>query len=237
MEPKIITSPSFKVLSTIQSVEIRLKKPVSKQAFEKLFILLENTQKECLDQELQTKIIALYGRIIDRYVDTEVQKIAALATKSKPNVEILRKKIADIKLYGISKENFSILEKIEQKIQTVKAPKHTNLKNFPAEIEWVEELFTLANLIYFKEKEKVGPTYQELPSEIQKCLLKHLDSLDTTLFQDEFLMIQALFATAHELAERPLINYPTSQDIDRFFAEEKMIKKADHPQYWAYKAN
>ncbi len=237
MEQKIFTSPSFKVLSTIQDVEIRLKKPVSKQIFGRLFTLLEDLQKECQDQDLQYKIISLYGRIIDRYVDTEVQKIAELSAKSKPNIELLRKKIADVKLYGISKENFSILKQAEENIQKTNPPIHATSKSLLIDIEWVEEIFTLASFIYHKEIEKIKPSYKSLPLEAQDCLLKHLISLETTLFQDDFLMIQALFATAHELAERPLTKYPTFQDIHRFFTEEKTIKKADHPQYWAYKTN
>ncbi len=237
MKQKITTSPSFKVLSIIQNVETKLKNPVSKRTFGKLFILLETAQKECLDVDLQNKIVSLYGRIIDRYVDTEVQKIAELATKPKLNEEILRKKIADIKLYGISKENFSILRKAEQKIQRVKTPSYTSSESSLMDLEWIEELFTLASLIYHKEKEKISSTYKNLPLEAQNCLLKHLSFLGSAVFQDDFLMIQALFATAHELAERPLMKYPTFQDIDRFFTEEKIIKKADHPQYWDYKVN
>ncbi|MES2198961.1 MAG: hypothetical protein V4489_02185 [Chlamydiota bacterium] len=238
MGQKIITSLSFKVLSTIQDVEIRLKKPVSKHVFGRLFTLLEDIQKECQDPDLQDKIISLYGKIIDRYVDTEIQKIAVLAEKPNQNLEILRKKIADVKLYGISKENFSILKKAEQKIQqNNEALCLTASQNSPVEIEWVEEVFTLASMIYHKENEKIKSTYQNLPKEVHQSLLNHLIFLETTLFQNDFLMMQALFATAHELAERPLIKYPTSQEIHHFFKEEKIIKKADHPQYWAYKIN
>lgn len=235
MNQKIITSRSFKVLSTIQDVELRLKKPVTKQAFGKLFALLEDAQKECPNLDLHDKIISLYGKVVDRYVDTEVQKIATLATKPNCNLTMLRKKIADVKLYGVSKENFSILEKVEQG-SLISSP--LNQENPIIDIEWIEELFALASLIYHKkEEEEIRTICQNLPTEVQKCLTKHLTSLRTTLFQNDLSTIQALFAAAHELAERPLAKYPTFQDIQCFFKEEKNTKKADHLQYWSYKIN
>jgi hypothetical protein len=237
MEQKITTSPSFKVQSAIQDVEVRLKKPVSRLAFCRLFSLLENVQKECPDPELQDKIIYLYGKILDRYVDTEVKKIVVLAGKTKRNFESLRKKIADVKLYGVSQENNSLLNRVEQKIQKPQIPPYTADLTAPAELEWIEELFSLASLIYDKEKEEPKAAYKELPKEIKDCLSKHLSELKTALFQDDLLMIQALLATAHDLAEYPLTKYPTDQEINLFFSEEKIIKKADPSQHWDYKVN
>ncbi|MBS0627061.1 MAG: hypothetical protein JSS09_02495 [Verrucomicrobia bacterium] len=237
MRQKIYTSTSFKVLSTIQSVESKLKQPVSKQIFDKLFILLEKAQKECHDEDLLAKIICLYRKIIDRYVDTEVQKIVTLSTKPKHNVKALTQKIADVKLYGLSKENFFLLRKVERKIQKSQIPKDKPPLSPFIDIEWIEELFSLASQLYFNEEEKVKKSYQTIPKEIQKSLLQHLSSLQKTLFEDTFSMILAFFATAHELAETPLTNYPTSQEIHLFFAEEQNVKKADHSQHWNYKIN
>lgn len=237
MRQKIYTSTSFKVLSTIQNVESKLNQPVSKQIFGRLFTLLEKAQKECQDQDLLSKIISLYRKIIDRYVDTEVQKIILLAEKPEYNLRSLTQKIADVKLYGLSKENFFLLKKVEKKIQKNQPPIHTSLQSSFVDVEWIEELFSLASLLYFNEEERVKKSYQEIPKEIKKSLLEHLSFLQKALFEDTFSMIQAFFATAHDLAETPLTNYPTPQEIHQFFAEEQIVKKADHPQRWDYKIN
>lgn len=234
MEQKIYTSTSFQVLATIHEVEKELVKPIKFENFKKLFARLEMAQKSCQDSELLEKIIYLYGKIVDRYVDTKVQEIVCLVKRSPRNVQKIKEEIADVKLYGLSQENFSIIDKIEKKMQNV-FPIVTGASE---DIEFSEELFTLASHIYYKERKKGRALYHTLPSSIQKCVSKHLSRLHTLPFHDDRLMLQALFAAAHELANRPLRKYPSSDEIKHFFIEEQAVIKTDLSSHWIrYKAN
>jgi hypothetical protein len=234
MGQKIYTSTSFEVLSTIHEVETELTKPVTRRAFGKLFSKLEIAQESCQNQDLLEKIISLYGQIVDRYVDTKVQAIASLAERSPRNLKKIQEEIADVKLYGLSQQNFAIIEKIEQKIQ----------KSLPITVgsyedtEFSEDLFMLASHIYHKERKKGRALYHTLPLSTQRCVSKHLSRLHTLPFHNDALMLQALFAAAYELANRPLRKYPSHEEIHQFFLEEQAIVKGDTSPHWVrYKTN
>ncbi len=229
MERKTYTASFFKVLTAIHDVEDKLKKPVSEKICGRLFTRLADVQKECKDAELLSKIIFLYGKIIDRYVDTEVREIAQLAKKTSSNKETIAKKIANIKLYGLSRENFSILRDIEQDIKAEAVPTTNIPESFLQDLIQIEELFSLAGLIFSKESEKAKLLHENFPDPIRTSISLHLENLNSPHFEDDLSMIRAIFATAHELSERPLLSYPTSEEIRRFFSEEPgcKIPKAD----------
>jgi|GEM_PF-4477842 len=226
MKQKIYTSTSFKILSTLQEVENKLLKPVSRKDFERLFSRLEEVQKECEDGELLSKIIYLYGKIVDKYVDTQVGRIAALAGKLKSDNADLKEKIAQIKLYGLSQENFSILSKIEKKLESSEKSEEV----LSEEIGSVEELLTLAGFVYYQKKEETEKFYRTLPLSAKQSVGKHLNALKTSFFQNDVLTIQALFAAAYELAGRPIQSYPPIEEIKDFFSKREVIIKGDLPE-------
>lgn len=234
MEQKIYTSTSFHVLSTIHEVERELTKPVGFETFSKLFQKLEAVQKSCEDSELVEKIVSLYGLIVDKYVDTKVEEIASLANEHPHNTKKIKQEIEDVKLYGLSQKNFSILQKIEEKIERA----FPIVTRTAEDSEFSEELFSLASYIYHKERKKGRALYHTLPLSIQKCVSKHLSRLHTLPFHNDKLMLKALFAAAHELANRPLRHYPSLDEIKQFFLEEQVAIKTDFTSHWMrYKAN
>jgi hypothetical protein len=97
---------------------------------------------------------------------------------------------------------------------------------FPPEIE---EVFDLAGFVYNADKRMTRLKYHELPDDLKRKFLKHMEELGKEPFEDDMATIQALFAVANELAQNGLTGYPTIEDIHDFFAEREQIAREDQP--------
>lgn len=220
---------------TIGYVESQLQKPVSKKAYKCLYLKLENAQKTCENTALNDKIVILYGKILDEYnkhIKSEVREITALAQSSQSNIPFLQKKIRNLKnTSGISMENAEILSQIENTIKKSSKPLSlTPVKIEGILIEEIEALFELASFIYYGEEDKATEAQKKLSPGSEKRVFQHLSLLKTNHSKDNLSKIQALFATAHELAGKSLSKYPLAKELDIFFKERKKIMKKDSHQ-------
>lgn len=229
MNDKIQAPHFFKTLTAIHYVESQLEKPISKKAFGRLFAQLETVQKNCADEELTFRIVSLYGKIVDRYLASEVAAISNLAKKSTANATLALKRIDDLKKFGLSQNYFAVISNIEKMLRTGKSPVFTavNKTMDRVYIEEVEDLFGLAGFIYYNEKEKIEKAKKGLSNYAEKVLQKHLILLKTTFLQDPFSTVQALFATAYELSGANLSQYSSKKEIDVFFTELRCCSQGD----------
>lgn len=222
MEKKITSSFFFKARQAIRNVENTLSGPISKRMCGRLFATLSSLQKGCKEHtELQEKIVCLYGKIIDRFVDTEVKNIAKLSLQSPVDTRLLSRKIANIESYGLSRENYAVLQRVQEKIGVVSKTKTGIPVESIRNLDMIEELFELTRALVVKSKSisEIQSAYAELPEGVQTAIASHADRMGKELFSDVFTTLGALFVTAHELAERPLLNYPSEQEIFHFFSE------------------
>ena len=227
----------------LSCIENRLKKPVDQKTFQRLFQKLQKAQKKCsfLKSKYtpssfqflsgqEERICSLFGKIINTHTESEVERIVTLANCLKSNEQekaiSLQKEILYFKeQHRPSKEYLSKLFQAEAKIKAItnqQLPLKIEEKIFEISEE-VENLLQLASFVYNKNKTERNKTYMMLSYEVKKRLDQHLISLKTQAFEKEESTIQALFASAFEFAGIEIAYYPTSQEIEDFFLEEKKI--------------
>lgn len=224
---KIQTSSHFQIWSILDDVKNTVSKPISQKKSKSLISQLEDIQKNCKDEEIKNQIICLYGKIMDAY-NKHIEK-EILSLTDAPDSLKMQKKISILKKSpGISLENLETLSKIDTFLLT----KNLVLKEIVH--EEIDDLFELAALVYYKEKEeKIQKALASLPSAAEKCLFKHLSSLRSPFLKERTNTLQALFAAAYELAGKSFNCYFTPKEIDLFFAERKKITEKDilnHPK-------
>lgn len=210
----------------LRDIEEELKKPVDDKTMRRLFQKLEVAQEDCsslkekyslfaekLISESEDKIRSLFGKVVTSHMDTEVDQIVEMAQHVPP--EELQKKIKKLKSkYCLSKEQLEKIAKAEKKESSSKE----------TDLEEVENLFRLASLVYHKNKEERNKIYCCLSTSAKESFHKHLICLKTKAFEKEESTIQALFASALEIAGSPP-EYPSSTEIQDFFSEEPPEEK------------
>ncbi len=226
---KIETS-TFLVQAIITEIKNRIETPVSPKDLHALFKNLSSAQKMCKNERMAEQIVSLYGKVVDAFNKHIEQEISAL--KQIKDVSLLQKKIKSLEQYpGISKTNLTTLSFFKQSQGKVKKipGQFLPIQEIPPEEieEVITEIFELSTFIYYEEHEKTKKALNKISTLAQNRLLKHLSCLRAPLLKDKLSTLQALFATAYELAEKPSSKYPTPQEIKTFFEEKEEILKEE----------
>ncbi len=231
---KIETS-TFLVKAIVSDIKNRIERPIPGKELNIIFNTLERAQKICAHEKTNQEIITLYGKVVDAFNQHIEEEIQAL--KKIKNKVLLEKKIASLKKSsGISRTNLATLNSLKEKnVKRKKNPKTQILFIQDLSLEEAEEtigeLFEIANSLYHSKKNNIKDSLQNIPKLAENKFLEHVAHLKASAAKNKLLTLQALFATAYELAEKPYFKYPTKQEIKIFFDEKEEIMKNDENSY------
>jgi len=239
-------SSPFELEQHLKAIEEDLKRSIDSSSLKELFHRLKAAQDDYnhLQSKLhfsppflsgsEEKISSLFGKVMQVQIDYEVQVIVETAQALKPG-DVLQAKNLEKKIKMLKKwhrpcrEHLSKLAEAEQNISLAQGKK-TRQKNFQKIAflpEEAEHLLELASLVYHKNQKERNKTYLSLSKEAKDSFNYHLICLKTKAFEKEKSTIQALFASAFDLAGVKGAKYLSSKEIRDFFAEEKKILLED----------
>lgn len=226
-----ISSP-VKLQRDLHDIEKALESPVDKKTFQSLFKKLTRAQQDCTSLKLkcsgtflchsEQKICSLFGKVVTSYVDTFINQIVSKAEALSPEDlkgrEILRKEIISLKKdHRPSRENLAKLAEVEKKISSCPSLPSSSDEN--VDPEEAEKLLHLASCVYHKKESERRETYLTLSKVAKERFRNHLFTLQTRPFEEKIPTLQALFASADEMAGIPM-HYPSASEITDFFSEE-----------------
>ncbi len=230
-EKTYISSP-INLHRDLHDIEKALESPVDKKTFQSLFKKLTRAQQTCTSLKLkcsgtflshsEQKICSLFGKVVTSYVDTFINQIVKKAETLSPEDfkgrETLRNEIIALKKdHRPSRENLAKLAEVEKKISSCQT-----LPTVPQEDvdpEEAEKLLHLASCVYHKKESERRETYLTLSKAAKERFRSHLFTLQTQPFEEKIPTLQALFASADEMAGIPT-HYPSPSEITKFFLEE-----------------
>jgi predicted GIY-YIG superfamily endonuclease len=216
-------------------IENKLKRPVNRKSMQKIFQRLEVAQDDCSSMKnkytlfteeiasgFEGRIRSLFGAVVTTHVNTEVDQILKEAMSLNPKntkaVKALKKKIKDLKSWHRpSKENLIKIAKAESRITEDKCA--ASLGEEEIDPEEAQNLLQIASLVYCKKLKDRNKLYLSLSDTAKERFQKHLICLKTKAFEKETSTIQALFASAFDMAGIPS-KYPSYSEIKDFFSEE-----------------
>lgn len=202
-------------------------------------------------EQIDETIVALFGKISNKAVDADVREIqeragriqTALEEGVNPQAEkeILEDQIGELCAnHTLSPEYRRIVSWAKATLQG-KSSHGTAISHF----EWVaaqkpvlnfhegyelgeiEDLFEIAVLIDLPSRKEAKSRYNQLSETVKRQVKKHLDMLGGELLEDPLETIQALIATAHELAGN-FDGYYSKNEVEQFFMERRQICTSDN---------
>jgi hypothetical protein len=226
-----ISSP-VKLQRDLHDIEKALEKPVDQKTFRTLFKKLTIAQKECSTLKLkcsgsflchsEQKICSLFGKVVTSYVDSFINQIIkkadALSAKDQSAIIDLQNEILALKKdHRPSRENLIKIAEVEKKISFLQT--FSSLPEKEIDPEESEKLLHLASCVYHKQDKERKETYFTLSETAKERFHTHLFTLKTKPFEKKIPTMQALFASADEMAGIPT-KYPSVTEITEFFLEE-----------------
>lgn len=183
-------------------------------------------------------LISLYRQLEDRLVEQEISLIRHRSEELKEQVtrkaiRILKQQIDDFEYHHrpavadrqVVAEAKIVLKQAEKNLKKKKNPSHLNwfskqqtLLYLGFYIEYTEELFEIASLLYNNQVSQAKHRFNLLPEEYKNRVRNNMDFLNTKIFENNFETIQSLIGTARELVGTQE-GFPTKEEIDEIFLE------------------
>ncbi len=183
-------------------------------------------------------LISLYRQLEDRLVEQEISLIRHRSEELKEQatrkaIRILKQQINDFEYHHrpavadrqVVAEAKIVLKQAEKNLKKKKNPSHLNwfskqqtLLYLGFYIEYTEELFEIAALLYNDQVSQAKHRFSLLPEEYKKRVRSNMDFLNTKIFENNFETIQSLIGTARELVGTQE-GFPTKEEIDEIFLE------------------
>ena len=229
---KIPISPPVKLQRDLQDIENALERPLDKKTFHTLFKKLTQAQRVCSSMKLkcsgtflshsEQKICSLFGKVVTNYVDSFVNEIVKkaenLSQKDQKSIHNLQEDIVALKKdHRPSRENLIKIAEVEKKIDYLQTFSSIDEKEIDPEES--EKLLHIASCVYHKKEKDRKETYFNLSETAKKRFLTHVFTLKTTPFEEKLPTLQALFASADEMAGIPT-KYLSITEIADFFSQE-----------------
>ncbi|MBX9924129.1 MAG: hypothetical protein K2Y01_08470 [Rhabdochlamydiaceae bacterium] len=226
-----LSSP-VKLQRDLHDIEKALEKPVDQKTFQALFKKLTLAQQACSSMKLkcsgtflshsEQKICSLFGKVVTSYVDSYINQIVkkaeTLSPKDHKAIESLQNEIINLKKdHRPSRENLIKLAEVEKKIGFLQT--FSQISEREIDPEESEKLLYLASCVYHKQDKERKETYFTLSETAKERFHTHLFSLKTKPFEENIPTLQALFASADEMAGIPT-KYPSITEITEFFLDE-----------------
>ena len=263
-----------KIYEELNAIESFLKRPITQKECFHLFHRLENTSsalheikneigkisplsiQEGYLEEIEEKIRSLFGKVIERKVDYQVDQI-------KKETEELEKKLKEEKKSSLVHQSSSLQEHVtkllhdhclsKEQLPTIQNAKaalkeaQSFLKNesshdhkkirkkdlflsFQKEevlIDLINDLFEMAVSILKNEKSKAKIMFNMMTEQTKLQLDHHLRVLNTSLFEDPISSTQACIATAYELIGVEDL-YFSQEEIISFYEDIIVIENEEN---------
>lgn len=183
-------------------------------------------------------LISLYRQLEDRLVEQEISLIRHRSEELKEQVtrkaiRVLKQQITDFEYHHrpavadrqVVAEAKIILNEAEKILKNKKMPSHFNwiskqqtLLYLGFYIEYTEELFEIAALLYNDQESQAKHRFNFLPEEYKKRIRRNVEFLNAKIFEDSFETIQCLIGAARDLVGTQE-GLPSREEIDEIFLE------------------
>lgn len=183
-------------------------------------------------------LLSLYRQLEDRLVEQEISLIRHRSEELKEQatrkaIRILKQQINDFEYHHrpavadrqVVAEAKVVLKQAEKNLKKKKNSPHLNwfskqqnLLYLGFYIEYTEELFEIAALLYNNQVSQAKHRFHLLPEEYKNRVRENMNFLNTKIFEDHFETIQSLIGTARELVGTHE-GFPTKEEIDEIFLE------------------
>ena len=198
--------------------------------------LFVKTQTDYLKQQCQE----LYHKLDCALIDREIALIqdASKALKGRASLPAIKKLESNLNAlfqkYAPSVQEHQILSQAKRAIEEAKLQLNGQKSHQP--VEWlekksalspvgneplvpqeIEELFEIAKWVYQGDLKRAKLGFAQLPAEHKERVLSHMNKLEGELFANETSSIQALIASANDLAGNGL-SYFSKEQIEEFFS-------------------
>lgn len=261
MSKIIALTPSlFRCSQSVYSIEASLESScITRETRDSLFDQLQATSKllgslskSNLTDELEERIVYLYGRISHLSVDLELAELKA-ETKALEeslvagNIQEISSKADHLKNHiirlcyecALSQSEKEVIRQANEVLQksnnflqgTKPSKKHSMHSQEDVDLDVIAPFFDIAYLIYKERFRDAKKLYNQLPSHEKKIFLTHFKNLSSDeidFSQNPFLSIQALLASAYAVCQ---MECPPSElareEIQLMFVELDEILKAE----------
>lgn len=183
-------------------------------------------------------LISLYRQLEDRLVEQEISLIRHRSEELKEQVtrkaiRILKQQIHDFEYHHrpavadrqVIAEAKVILKQAEKNLKKNKNSSHLSwfskqksLLYLGFYIEYTEELFEIAALLYNDQSSQAKHRFNLLPEEYKKRVRGNMEFLNTNIFENTFETIQCLIGTARELVGTHE-GFPSKEEVNEIFLE------------------
>lgn len=234
----------FKLQSLSEEIGRCFISPKAYEYFSKQLAAIEKEMQNLYQIDLSLAkhskeiLISLYRQLEDRLVEQEINLIRHRSEELKEQVtrkaiRILKQQIDDFEYHHrpavadrqVVAAAKAILKEAEKNLKKKKNPSHLNwfskqqsLLYLGFYIEYTEELFEIAALLYNDQINQAKHRFNLLPEEYKNHVYRNMDFLNTKIFESGLETIQCLIGTARELVGTQE-GFPTKEEVDGIFME------------------
>ncbi|MDR2540054.1 MAG: hypothetical protein LBC45_05675 [Chlamydiales bacterium] len=234
----------FKLQSLSEEIRYCFVSPKAYEYFSKQLSAIEKEVQNLYPIDLSFAnhskeiLVSLYRQLEDRLVEQEINLIRHRSEELKEQVtrkaiRILKQQIHDFEYHHrpaiadrqVVAEAKVILKQAEKTLKKNKNPSQLNW--FPKQqtslylgfyIEYTEELFEIAALLYNDQISQAKHRFHLLPEEYKKHVRGNMEFLNTNIFENALETIQCLIGTARELVGTHE-GFPSKEEVDEIFLE------------------